>query len=594
MNILLTTLNSKYIHSSLSIRYLKGYCETDFPNIEIEEYTINQNVEYITSEIFRKKPDIVAFSCYIWNIEHTLDIAQRLKIVKPSIKIILGGPEVSFDGKAILKENEYIDIIVFGEGEETFREVLMAIESNNNLSNILGIVYRKGNNIFQNAPRPLIQNLDSIPSPFISKANEFENRIVYYESSRGCPFNCQFCLSSSIEGVRYFSPERVKKDLKLLIDAGVKQIKFVDRTFNAKKDLALDIMNFILAQNVKNINFHFEVTAHLLDDDILEFLKNIPKGLFQFEIGVQSTNPVTLETIDRKADFDKLKAVTKRIKSYNNIHQHLDLIAGLPYENYNSFKKSFNEVYQLRPDKLQLGFLKLLKGSGLRLHMNEYGFDFVDRPPYEVLQNNYISYNEILKLKDIEELVEKYANEFYFENSLNFIINNYYREPFEFYDEFSEYWRSNSHYKVSHSRVELYKILFEFYETKIADQIEVFREVLKFDFIFNNKSSNIPEYLKNINIDYLKTKRHDFLKNLNYIEKYMPIFASKPVKKIINHVNIIEFSVNIIDLIKDNCILNKVDFTKSIVLFVYDDYKNVFERCKYFDVTEEFESLGSE
>ncbi|MGF7060765.1 B12-binding domain-containing radical SAM protein [Brassicibacter mesophilus] len=594
MKILITTLNSKYIHTSLSIRYLKSYCENDFPNIEIDEYTINQNNEYISSEIFRKSPDVVAFACYIWNIESTLDIAQRLKIVNPNIRIILGGPEVSFDGKSIVEKNPFIDFIIFGEGEETFKVLLTQLSQNgNDFSDIEGLIYRQGNEIYQNAPRPLIENLDTIPSPFIKGAKDFENRIVYFESSRGCPFNCRFCLSSTIKGVRYFSIERVKQDLKRLIDAKVKQVKFVDRTFNAKKEYALEIMQFIVEQNVTDINFHFEVTAHLLDDDILSFLEHIPKGLFQFEIGVQSTNPATLEIIDRNTDFEKLKKVTSKIKSYNNIHQHLDLIAGLPHENYNTFRKSFNDVYSLRADKLQLGFLKLLKGSGLRQDVEKYGFKFLDKPPYEVLENNYITYNQLLKLKGIEDLVEKYGNEFYFENSINFIIYNYYDTPFDFYSEFSEYWQEKGHQRVSHSRTELYRILFDFYLSGIENNLEIFKEVLRFDFIYNNKSPNVPKYIKNDNSDYLKKQKHDFLKNEDNVSKYIPKHANLPAKKIINDVYFEEFNLNILDFIKYKYDLNNIKYSKSIILFVYD-FKNVFNRCQCFNVTDEFKKIGSD
>lgn len=594
MKILITTLNSKYIHTSLSIRYLKSYCENDFPNIEIDEYTINQNNEYIASEIFRKSPDIVAFACYIWNIESTLDIVERLKIVNPNIRIILGGPEVSFDGKTIIKENPFIDFIIFGEGEETFKVLLTELERNReDFLDIEGLIYRQGTTILQNAPRQLIDNLDTIPSPFIKDAKDFENRIVYFESSRGCPFNCRFCLSSTIKGVRYFSIERVKQDLKRLIDAKVKQVKFVDRTFNAKKEYALEIMQFIVEQNVTDINFHFEVTAHLLDDDILSFLEHIPKGLFQFEIGVQSTNSATLEIIDRNTDFEKLKKVTSKIKSYNNIHQHLDLIAGLPHENYNTFRKSFNDVYSLRPDKLQLGFLKLLKGSGLRQDVEKYGFKFLDKPPYEVLENNYITYNQLLKLKGIEDLVEKYGNEFYFENSINFIIYNYYDTPFDFYSEFSEYWQEKGHQRVSHSRTELYRILFDFYLSGIENNLEIFKEVLRFDFIYNNKSPNVPKYIKNDNSDYLKKQKHDFLKNEDNVSKYIPKHANLPAKKIINDVYFEEFNLNILDFIKYKYDLNNIKYSKSIILFVYD-FKNVFNRCQCFNVTDEFKKIGSD
>jgi len=497
MKVLITTLNSKYIHSSLAIRYLKEYCLDEIKNIEIAEYTINQNNEYITGEIYKKKPDIVAFSCYIWNLQSTLEICQRLKLIRPHIKIVLGGPEVSYDGDKILEDNSYIDFIVYGEGEVTFKDLLIYLQKEEkDFSPIKGLIYRDEEKVFRNNSRSLIIDLDRIPSPFEGNMEEYRDRIVYYESSRGCPFNCQFCLSSAIKGVRFFPLERVKRDLANLIKAGVKQVKFVDRTFNARKDYALEIMTFIINQGVTNINFHFEVTAHLLDDEILDFLKDVPEGLFQFEIGVQSTNTETLKAIDRNTDFKKLSKVTERIKSYKNIHQHLDLIAGLPYENYESFKKSFNDVYRLKPDKLQLGFLKLLKGSGLRDKINEYGFKFLDISPYEVLENNFIKYEELLRLNIIEDLVEKYGNESSFNNTLEFIIGNYYETPFDFYETFSGYWERKEHHTISHSKANLYKIIWEFYTEEIAKETETFQELLLFDFIYYNKNSNVPAFLE--------------------------------------------------------------------------------------------------
>ena len=422
MKTILTTLNSKYIHTALSIRYLKSYSQ-DITDIDLMEFTINQNVDFIAGEIYKRNPDIIGFSTYIWNRDKTLKVCETIKLVYPDVKIILGGPEVYFDGQDLMVEHWYIDFIVYGEGEITFKELLESIlMGKKDYSYINGLIYRKGDSIIQNPPRKLIKNLDSIPSPYSFIGDEFKNKIVYLVSSRGCPFNCQFCLSSTIKGVRYFSLDRVKEDLEKLIDAKVKQVKFVDRTFNANKEYAMEIMNFIMEKDPHNMNFHFEVTAHLLDDDMLKFLKRAKEGLFQFEIGVQSTNVKTLEAIGRKTNLPKLKKVTEEIKSYNNIHQHLDLIAGLPYEDYDSFKDSFNYVYEIKPEKIQLGFLKLLKGSGLRNKRGKYGFKFLDSPPYEVLETNYISYEEMLKLKGIEDLVEKYYNEGYFEHSIEYII----------------------------------------------------------------------------------------------------------------------------------------------------------------------------
>lgn len=591
MNVLLTTLNSKYIHSSLSIRYLRSYCQDVLPNIDLEEYTINQNVDFITGEIFKKKPDVVAFSCYIWNIDETLQIAEGLKTVKKDIKIILGGPEVSFNSKEMLEKFSFIDFIIYGEGEETFKDLLLELKNKDyNFNDIDGLVYRFGDQIIGTKPRMAIENLDDIPSPFDGDLSEFRNKIVYFESSRGCPFNCNFCLSSTINGVRFFSIERVKSDLKRLIDAEVRQVKFVDRTFNANKIYAFDIMNFIMEQNVENINFHFEVTAHLLDDEMLDFLKKVPKGLFQFEIGVQSTNEKTIKAIDRTTDFKKLSEVVKRIKDYSNIHQHLDLIAGLPYEDYQSFRNSFNDVYDLKPDKLQLGFLKLLKGSKLRDKKGEHGFKFINKAPYEVLETSYISYQEILRLKIIEDLVEKYGNETDFIHSIGYTINNYYSSPFDFFEDFSLYWEQKEYHKRNHSKKDLYKIFFEFYREKIGDNLRVFNEVLKYDFIYNNKNPNLPKFIYSYDKEEIRSIRHDFLGNEKNVEKYLSDYKDTKVKKIIKEIHFEKFNFNIIKFINNDYNLKEMEKRETLIMFNYNA-KNTLDninKCKTSDVTIDF------
>ena len=577
MKVLLTTLNSKYIHSSLSIRYLNSYCNDLNLDIDVREYTINQNTEYITGEIFKTKADVVAFSCYIWNIEETIEICNRLKLINKDIKIILGGPEVSFDGEIVLKKYDFIDFVIFGEGEETFKELLINLNENNyDYSKIKGLMYRNDEGICKNVSRPLILNLDDIPSPYNGNFSDLKNKIVYFESSRGCPFNCKFCLSSSISGVRFFSIERVKEELRNLIKAGVKQVKFVDRTFNAKKEYALEIMNFIIDE-MKNsqykINFHFEVTAHLLSEDVLEFLKDVPKGLFQFEIGVQSTNDKTIESIDRTTNFSRLKEVVEKVKSYGNIHQHLDLIVGLPYEDYETFKKSFNDVYNIRPEKIQMGFLKLLKGSSLRQDSKKHGFVFLDKPPYEVLENKYIKYDEVLKLKLIEDLVEKYGNEGNFENSINFIIKHLYSSPFDFYEDFSIYWENKKHHTLSHSKNGLYRIIYDYYNEKFNKYNDIFKELLKFDMLYNNKNISIPSYLGDPHDDDVKNKKYNFLKDENLIEKYLSFYKGLSSRKITNEVNFEEFKYNITDFIKSNYNLEEITYEKNYILFTYHDLK---------------------
>ena len=406
MKILLTTLNSKFIHTNLAIRYLRESVK-DLVEVDVREYTINNQLDYILKDIYKNNYDVVFFSTYIWNIYDIVKLCDNLKKVKPEIKIGLGGPEVTYDSESAMEKYEFLDYILCGEGELVFRDLVQHLLGQKKIEDVKGIVYREDKKIIVNEEMELLQNLDEIPSPYENlDIKEYENRIVYYETSRGCPFNCQYCLSSAIKGLRYFSIDRVKRDLKNLIDARVSQIKFIDRTFNANKKFAKEIMEFLMENDNGYTTYHFEVTAHLLDDDMLNFLKNCKEGLFQFEIGVQSTNQKTLDAVGRRDDFEKLSYVVKTIKSFRNIHQHLDLIAGLPYEGYERFEQSFNDVFNLGIEQLQLGFLKMIKGTGMRYSAEKYGYKFKDYAPYEILFNDFMTYDEILKIKDIEEILE--------------------------------------------------------------------------------------------------------------------------------------------------------------------------------------------
>lgn len=582
MKVILSTLNSKFIHSCLSIRYLSKYIE-DLTNVEIREYTINQNLDFIASDLYKTNADVIGFATYIWNIEETLEICEVLKMVNPKIKIILGGPEVSYDGESILKKYPFVDYIIYGEGEETFRELIKSMLNYvDGKKGIKGLIERENNNIIINPPRPLIEDLDIIPSPYIEISKEYKNKIVYYESSRGCPFNCKFCLSSTIKGLRLFPIQRVKADLEVLIDSKVKQVKFVDRTFNANKEYAMEIMNFIISKDPKDINFHFEVTAHLLDDEMIEFLSTIKEGLFQFEIGVQSTNIDTIKAIGRTTDFEKLRLVTKKIKSYRNIHQHLDLIAGLPYEGYNTFKKSFNDVYEIGPEKIQLGFLKLLKGSELRIDKDKYNYKFLDKPPYEVLENDFIKYTEMIKLKSIEDLVEKYYNDGYFQNTLEFIIRSQYENPFDFYEDFANYWEIKDYNKVSNSRNRLYEILFLFYKSKAYKDVNLIKELIRFDFIKNNRNARVPHFISRIDSSISQSNIHDILKNESILSNYLPDYKDIPTKKTIKNVAIEGFSVDVLKTKEEG--YNSIDKDNYVyILFVYQD--GVINRCNAYDIS---------
>lgn len=580
MRTLLTTLNSKFIHSSLALRYLWNYNKNYFSDIHIEEYTINNDLDYILGEIYKGEYDMVCFSCYIWNINETLEIAKNLKKVKKDVKILLGGPEVSYNTKEILKEHTYIDYIVFGEGEVTLNELLNLLYNKKGIiNNIKGLAFKDKDNIYINEERPLIQDLDHIPFPY-ENLKELDNRIIYYESSRGCPFNCQYCLSSTLRGVRYFSLDRIKNDLKKFVDADVKQVKFVDRTFNADKEHCLEIMKYLHEIDNGRINFHFEITAYLFDEEILSFLKNVRRGLFQFEIGIQSTFEETLKEIKRNMDFEKIKYVINKLTSFNNIHLHLDLIAGLPYEDYKTFRNSFDDVYSLKPNKIQLGFLKLLRGSGVRMNKERHGYIYKDKPPYEVMSNDYITYRDILKLKQIEEMVDQYYNSHSFNFSVEYIIQGHYKSPFLFYEDIAEFWEKSGYHHTSHKKDTFYKILLDFYVRKDFDNVDIFKEILKFDYL-RNKRGNLPRFFNSITIEDFKNRCHEFLQSEENIEKYLPEFKGMTAKKIIKKVHFETFKYDILYL-KDSS--RGVSSKEITVLFNYQIINKDFGKSKYFKV----------
>ena len=584
MKILLTTLNSKFIHTNLAIRYLNQMVkDIEDIDVDIREYTINNELDFILKDIYANNYDVILFSTYIWNVNDIVKICNNLKKVNKNVKIALGGPEVTYDSEESMKKYDFVDYILYGEGELVFRDFVKSLKGDIDIKDVNGIVYRNNGDIVKNKPMKDIENLDIIPSPYVdlNKA-EYENRIVYYETSRGCPFNCQYCLSSTLQGLRYFSIDRVKSDLKALIDAGVSQIKFIDRTFNANKKFAMEIMQFLMENDNDYTTYHFEVTAHLLTEDMLEFLKECKEGLFQFEIGVQTTNEKVLEAVGRRDDFSKLSYVVQKIASYRNIHQHLDLIAGLPYEDYNSFENSFNDVFNLGIEHLQLGFLKMIKGTGIRNNADEHEFRYKDYPPYEVLYNKYITYNEILKLKDIEEILERYFNSKNFVLSMRYIIHNYYKEsPFKFFEDFATYFDKNGYFNMSQGKNQLYKILLDFYTEKINKNIELFTEIIKYDYISLGKTSNVPGFMSKIEVEDFKNRCHLFLQNEENILKYIPRFENTPAKQIIKHVHFEPFKYDILKL-KEN-IKADLDKKESIVLFVYDD-KKVFEKSKSYTV----------
>lgn len=488
--IVLVGINSQYVHLNLAVRYLKKYVEANSDlKIEIYETNINNQVFNIIKDIYELNPDKIIFSTYIWNKEYIIEIVKELKKVLPDVEIILGGPEVSYKWEKLMKEIVEIDVLLLGEGEKVILNFLTK-----KIDDVLGVVYRKDENIIFNGLEPIIENLDIIPFPYDDIELEDRTKIFYYESSRGCPFSCSYCLSSIDKTVRYYSIDRVKKDLKKFLDSPIKLLKFVDRTFNLKKERYMEIWKFLLENYREGITFHFEINANIFDDETLDFLEKIPKGYFQFEIGVQSINSETMEAIKRNNNLDKLAHNVKRIS--RNIHLHLDLIAGLPYETYDIVKKSFNYVHDLKPEMIQLGFLKLLKGTQMYDEAQKYGYKYYSKPPYEVFSNQFISFGELVKLKNLEKMLDYYYNSEKFKYSCDFVIKNNYESAFTFFEKIAEYYDKMGYLKVSHKEVAIFNILYDFYvENKLKD-LDIFVEFLKYDYLNLGKPGLYPKWFE--------------------------------------------------------------------------------------------------
>lgn len=499
MKVLLTAINSKYIHSNLAVYYLRAYAKDYKNDIKIKEFTINNQVEYILEEIYKEKPDVIAFSCYIWNIGIVKEVILELAKVLPSTDIWLGGPEVSYEAVTTLNDMPSLKGIICGEGEATFNEIMQYYAKKDIvLSDINGLVYRESDgNIVTTGFRDVI-NLDDVPFPY-DDMEDFANKIIYYESSRGCPFRCSYCLSSIDKSVRFRSIDKVKEELQFFLDNKVPQVKFVDRTFNCKKNYAMEIWKYIMDNDNGVTNFHFEIAADLLDEDEIELMKQMRAGLIQLEIGVQSTNIDTIKEIDRVMDFNHLSEIVCQINNTKNVHQHLDLIAGLPYETYEIFKKSFNDVYALRPEQLQLGFLKVLKGSKMYNNASEYGVVYKSTPPYEVLYTRWITFDEIISLKNITEMVEVYYNSGQFANTMEYLVSKF-DAPFSLYDSLAVYYVKNDLMSVKHSRITRYNILFDFINNVIDDdkEKEVLREILIFDLYLRENMKTRPQFAKDL------------------------------------------------------------------------------------------------
>ena len=495
MKILLVACNAKYIHSNLAVYDLQAYASDYADHIVLKEYTINQQKDDIMRDIYLEHPDVVCVSCYIWNLSFVKELMADLIKILPGADFWAGGPEVSYDAEKFLTENSEFKGVMVGEGEETFKELAgHYVEKNpQNLKNMTGICYRDGDQIIHNGWRQ-IMDLSSIP--FIYKdLSEFKNRIIYYESSRGCPFSCSYCLSSIDKKLRFRDTETVKKELQFFIDNKVPQVKFVDRTFNCKHDHAMAIWKYINEHDNGVTNFHFEISADLLREEELQEMSTMRPGLIQLEIGVQSTNPDTIKAIHRTMDFEKLKGIVDRIHSFGNIHQHLDLIAGLPYEDYDSFRHSFNDVYALKPQQLQLGFLKVLKGSHMMEMCREYGIVYKTQEPYEVLSTKWLDYDHVLKLKTVENMVEVYYNSGQFQNTLEY-LENFFQDAFSIYERLGSLYMEKGYGDVSHTRMRRYEILLEFLEDVPEISMDQVKDQMVYDLYLRENLKSRPGFAR--------------------------------------------------------------------------------------------------
>lgn len=544
MKFLLVALNAKYIHSNPALYSLRAYAGEQLQeHVEIAEYTINNSLTDILADIYKRKPDAIGLSCYIWNIEMMLDLVKEFSKLLPQVPIWLGGPEVTYDAPKLLEKYSEITGVMVGEGEATFRELLECYVNQWKPDADDAGVYRTSQGEVTDARLQRIPGLclpggytvpreltDISALPFLYEdLGAFENKIIYYESSRGCPFRCSYCLSSIDKKVRLRDLETVKKELQFFLDYKVKQVKFVDRTFNCNHKHAVEIWRYILKHDNSVTNFHFEIAADLLNEEELELLEQMRPGLVQLEIGVQSINPHTLEAIHRVMDVEKLEQVVARINAGRNVHQHLDLIAGLPFENYESFGKSFDRVYAMEPEQLQLGFLKVLKGSEMCERAQEYGIVYTDKAPYEVLFTKWLSFDDVLRLKRIEEMVELYYNSNQFVHTMQFLVQAF-ETPFALYEALADFFERRAYIVNSPARSYRYQVLLEFACEYDGQYEEVYRELLIYDMYLRENLKSRPEFAQDLT-PYKDTMRR-FYKEEEETRRFLPLYKQYDFKQL--------------------------------------------------------------
>ena len=530
MKILLAAINAKYIHTNPAVRCLKAYAEKQTGIfVDFSEYTINQRTDCILSDIYRKKPDVLGFSCYIWNMEMVEKLVGSLRLLLPDTLIFLGGPEVSFDADQLLRKLPAADCILCGEGERPFVQLLRQLSAEMpDLSQVEGLCWRAGREIRQNPPgRPV--PLEEIPF-YYTDLEHLSGRILYYESSRGCPFHCAYCLSSA-QRVRMMPLARVYADLQIFLDHRVRQVKFVDRTFNCDRRHAAAVLQYIMEHDNGITNFHCEIEASILQDELIGMVQSARPGLFQFEIGVQTTNPQTLRAVHREENFQKLRCTVQKLQASRGLHLHLDLIAGLPLEDYQSFARSFNDVYGLHPHQLQLGFLKLLKGSVLREQAVQYGIVYRPEPPYEVLFTDALSYDELLRLKGIEEMLEIYHNTGRYSRTDAYLCHAF-PTPFSYYEALADFYRASGADQSAMSKEQTYTLLYAFAHEQGLDT-ETFFADIRYDMMAHEKIRSFPAWMPDDkNAAAVKSVLYRCLEDRVFRSAYLPEYAELDTKQL--------------------------------------------------------------
>ncbi len=567
MNVNLIGINCKYIHTNLAIRSLKKYCDatnTLESNINLYEYTINNNLDDILEDIYSNKADVIGFSVYLWNVEIIKNIICELKKVMPNTKILVGGPEVSY---YTVEEFELLgaDFLIKRYGEKTFYDLLHNLENNKPLNTLKSFMYYDSDVVYNNNEINFA-NLEDIPFVYNDCLDDFENKIIYYEASRGCPYSCQYCLSSVEEGLYILPIERVFSDISFFLDNKVMQVKFCDRTFNANKNYAKSIWKFLIENDNQYTNFHFELSAEIIDQEMLEILATAREGLIQFEIGIQSTNQQTLTEVARSINTESIFKNVKILNDLGNIHLHTDLIVGLPHEDFESFKKSFNDVYSLKAEQLQVGFLKLLKGSALRTNAPLHDMLYKSYAPYEILSNKWLSYDEILTLKAVENMVETFYNSRSFITTVDYLVAQF-NSAFDFYLELSTYYAENDLQKFSHKKIKLYEHLYNFATFKKFD-LNIVTNLIKYDILSKENLAILPEYLHTDN-----NLKWTYLNDDNFIENNLNQYTSDFDKKAIaRNIRFEEFSVDVAAFVENRKIIQQ----STILMFDYlQKIKNV-------------------